>query len=424
MATHEEQLKIAVIGGGIAGITAAYLLSKKHTVTLLERNDYVGGHTNTIPVSEDGRVLPVDTGFIVCNPKTYPTFYRLLAEWGVSLRDSDMSFGFHCDQTGVGYSGPEIREFLRKPSNLLNPKLLWMIRTQRRFNRTAAADLENGTLKGLSLGEYLEKIGINEFFIEHYLIPLAASVWSSPDADIARFPAETFIRFFANHGLLDIRKRPTWQTVVGGSSAYIKAFRAQFQGQVFTDSPVQSVSRDQGGISVTLRNQETTRYDHVVLASHADESLALLTDPTDAERNALSSWSYQDNHVQLHTDHTVMPTDRRLWSSWNYRRRSTTDPTSPVNITYYMNRLQGLDTQTDYFVSLNSKGLVDPKKIIYAVDYTHPAYTSRSVDSQQEIRSMNGTQNTWFCGAYMRYGFHEDAVVSANEVAGHFGVSI
>jgi predicted NAD/FAD-binding protein len=424
MATHEEQLNIAVIGGGIAGIAAAYLLSKKHTVTLFERNDYVGGHTNTIAVSEDDRVLPVDTGFIVCNPKTYPTFYRLLSEWGVSLRDSDMSFGFHCDQTGVGYAGPEVREFLRKPSNILNPKLLWMIRTQRHFNRRAAADLENGTLNDLSLGEYLKNIGINAFFIEHYLIPLAASVWSSPDADMAGFPAETFIRFFANHGLLDIRKRPTWQTVVGGSSAYVKAFRAQFRGCVFTDSPVQNVARQNGGVWVTLRNQETARYDHVVLASHADESLALLKDPTDVERSALSSWTYQDNHVLLHTDRAVMPSDRRLWASWNYRRRSMTDSTNPVNITYYMNRLQGLETPIDYFVSLNSKGLVDPSKIIYSVGYTHPTYTSRSIESQQEIRSMNGTHNTWFCGAYMRYGFHEDAVVSANEVAGQFGVSI
>lgn len=424
MATHEEQLNIAVVGGGIAGITAAYLLSKKHTVTLFERNQYVGGHTNTISVPEDDHVLPVDTGFIVCNPKTYPTFYRLLAEWGVSLRDSDMSFGFQCDQTGVGYAGPEIREYIRKPSNLLNPKLLWMIRTQRRFNRCAANDLENGTLKDLSLGAYLKKIGINEFFIDHYLIPLAASVWSSPDADMSRFPAETFIRFFSNHGLLDIRKRPTWQTIVGGSSAYIRAFRAQFRGSVCTDSPVQSIRREQGGAWVTLENQETERFDHVVLASHADESLGMLDDATDAEQAALSAWSYQDNHVQLHTDHTVMPKDRRLWSSWNYRRQLKTDSASPVNITYYMNRLQGLRTSTDYFVSLNSKQIVDPEKIIYSVDYTHPAFTSRSIESQQAIRALNGTHNTWFCGAYMRYGFHEDAVVSANEVADHFGVSI
>ncbi|MFT5423852.1 MAG: putative NAD/FAD-binding protein [Phycisphaerales bacterium] len=424
MATNEEQLNIAVIGAGIAGITSAYLLAKKHKVTLLERNGYVGGHTNTIPVAEDGRVLPVDTGFIVCNPKTYPTFYRLLAQWGVPLRDSDMSFGFSCDKTSVGYAGPEIREFLRKPSNLLNPRLLGMIRTQRRFNRRAAADLESGMLAGLSLGEYLQKIGVSSFFIEHYLVPLAAAVWSSPDADIDRFPAETFIRFFANHGLLDLRDRPTWQTVVGGSSAYIKAFRAQFRGRVFTDSPVQSVDRDADGVSVTLGNRDTTRYDHVVLATHADESLSLLADPTDAERSALSSWSYQDNHVQLHTDPAVMPPDQRLWASWNYRRHSKTDVAAPVNITYYMNRLQGLQSANNYFVSLNSKRLVDPDKVIYSVDYTHPAYTSRSIDAQKRLRSMNGTHNTWFCGAYMRYGFHEDAVVSAADVAGHFGITI
>tara|TARA_R110002073_G_scaffold336260_1_gene531353 strand:- start:85295 stop:86569 length:1275 start_codon:yes stop_codon:yes gene_type:complete len=424
METNERQLKIAIVGGGIAGITSAYLLAKKHKVTLFERNAYVGGHTNTIAVTEDAQVLPIDTGFIVCNPKTYPNFYKLLAEWGVPLRDSNMSFGFYCDDTRVGYAGPEIREFLRKPTNLLNPKLLGMIRTQRRFNRRAAADLENGSLASLSLGDYLRKIGVNSFFIEHYLVPLAAAVWSSPDADISRFPAETFIRFFANHGLLEIRDRPTWQTVVGGSSAYIKAFRARFDGEVFTDSPVQSVQRDANGVLITLKDQQSRRFDHVVLASHADESFAMLVDPTESERSALSSWSYQDNHVQLHTDSKVMPSDRRLWSSWNYRRHSCSDDTTPVNITYYMNRLQGLQTTQNYFVTLNSKQIVDPKKVIYSVDYTHPVYTSRSIDSQKQLRSINGTQNTWFCGAYMRYGFHEDAVVSARDVASHFGITI
>ncbi len=428
MAKNEDQLNIAVIGAGIAGITSAYLLAKKHRVTLFERNSYVGGHTNTIAVSErdqgEPRVLPVDTGFIVCNPKTYPTFYRLLAEWGVQLRDSDMSFGFSCDETRVGYSGPEMREFLRKPSNLLSPKLLGMIRTQRKFNQRAADDLERGNLTGLTLGEYLKRIGVSSFFIEHYLTPLAAAVWSSPDADIGQFPAETFIRFFANHGLLDLRDRPTWQTVVGGSSAYIKAFRAQFHGDIFMESPAQNVERDGDGVSVTLKDGQTSRFDHVVLATHADESLALLGDPTEAERSALSAWSYHDNHVQLHTDESVMPEDRRLWSSWNYRRTSQTDTAAPVNITYYMNRLQGLQTENNYFVSLNSKECVDPAKVIYAVDYKHPAYTSRSVDSQKHIRSMNGKRNTWFCGAYMRYGFHEDAVASAAAVASEFGVAI
>lgn len=424
MATHEGQINIGVIGAGIAGITAAYLLAKKHKVTLIERNDYVGGHTNTISVSDNDRELPVDTGFIVCNPKTYPTFYRLLEEWGVQLRDSDMSFGFMCDQTGVGYSGPEMREFLRKPSNLLNLKLLGMIRAHRKFNRRAAKDLENGSLRGLSLGEYLLRIGASSFFIDHYLIPLAASVWSSPDADIDRFPAETFIRFFSNHGLLDLRDRPTWQTVVGGSSAYIKAFRSKYQGDIITESPVRSVERQANGIAVILSNNESMMFDHVVLASHADESLKLLSDPSDEEQSALGSWEYQDNHIQLHTDSSVMPSDRRLWSSWNYRRLSRQDQNAPVNITYYMNRLQGLQTDNNYFVSLNSKHHIDPLKVIYAVDYTHPAYTSESIESQRQLRSINGARNTWYCGAYMRYGFHEDAVVSAVDVASHFGITI
>ncbi|MHC5023985.1 MAG: NAD(P)/FAD-dependent oxidoreductase, partial [Planctomycetota bacterium] len=327
-------MRIAVIGAGIAGITAAYLVGKRHDVTLIERNDYVGGHTNTIEVPEEPGVVPVDTGFIVCNPRTYPLFYRLLDEWGVRLRNSDMSFGFFCERSQLGYVGPALREFMRKPSNLINRSLLGMIREQRRFNRRAARDLERGALDAFTLGEYLEHIGASPFFIENYVIPQAAAIWSSPDTDMLRFPASTFIRFFANHGMLDLRTRPTWQTVVGGSHAYVKAFRSKFRGRVVTSSPVESVRRDGDGASIRLQSQETLRFEAVVLAMHADESLARLADPTGEERAALSAWRYHRNPVQLHTDASVMPPDRRLWASWNYHRRADADPQGPVPITY------------------------------------------------------------------------------------------
>lgn len=424
MEAHEEQVKIAVIGAGVAGITAAYLLGKRHEVTLIERNDYLGGHTNTITVEEDGREVAVDTGFIVCNPRTYPLFYRLLGEWGVSLRDSDMSFGFCCERSGLGYVGPSLREFLRKPSNVFNLRLMGMIREQRRFGRRAAADLERGALHGLALGEYLQQIGASAFFIENYLIPIAAAVWSSPDTDMSRFPADSFIRFLANHGMLVLRHRPTWQTVVGGSNTYVKAFRSLFRGRVLTRAPVRSVRREDDGVSVSVQDRDAERFDYVVLATHADESLALLADVTDAERHALSAWRYWENDTQLHSDASVMPTDRRLWASWNYHRRADADPAKPLTMTYYMNRLQGLRSKRDYLVSLNADERIDPEEVIYSVKYTHPGYTARSIEAQRELREMNGSRRTFFCGAHMRYGFHEDAVASAVDVTRHFEIDL
>ncbi len=417
-------MKVAVVGAGIGGIAAAHLISKRHDVTLFERNDYVGGHTNTIEVDEDTRRVPIDTGFIVCNPKTYPTFYQLLGEWDVKLRDSDMSFGFYCDRTRVGYVGPGLREFMRKPTNILSPRLLGMIREQRSFARRTISDMEHDRIGSVTLGEYLDRIGSSRFFIENYVIPLAAAVWSSPAEGMMEFPAKTFIRFFANHGMIDLSTRPTWQTIVGGSQAYVRAFRKGFKGTLRVNSPVESISRDEDGAVIRIKGRDAERFDGVVLAMHADESLAALSDADEGERAALSAWDYHKNRVQLHTDESVMPLDRRLWASWNYLRRGEADPNALVPITYHMNRLQGLDTQREYLVSLNAANHVDPAKVLYEVEYTHPGYTARSLEAQSELRAMNGTRQTYFCGAYLRYGFHEDGVVSAIKVAKHFGVSL
>ena len=253
MEAVDSKLRIAVIGAGIAGITAAYLLAKRHQVTLIERNDYIGGHTNTIMVQDQpDRVVPVDTGFIVCNPKTYPLFYRLLHEGGVQLRDSDMSFGYFCEKTKLGYVGPSLRDFLRRSSNLLNPRFAGMILEQRRFNRRAADDLERGNLRDVTLGDYLEQVEASPYFTRHYLLPLAAAVWSSPDQDMLRFPAESFIRFFSNHGMLELHRRPTWQTVVGGSQTYVNAFRSRFGGKILVNAPVDMKSTPDSAIPRTF----------------------------------------------------------------------------------------------------------------------------------------------------------------------------
>ena len=423
MEAHEERLKIAVIGAGVAGIAAAWLLSKRHEVTLLEQDDRLGGHTNTIAVEEDGRTIQVDTGFIVCNERNYPRFYSLLDAWGVQRRDSDMSFGFSCEGTGLGYVGPSMRDFMAYPRNLLNPRFWGLALAQRRFNHASMGALRRGELGNQTLGGFLDSIGMNAFFIENYLIPLAASVWSSPDEDMLEYPAETFIRFFDNHGMIQMRDLPTWQTIVGGSRTYVDAFASRFIGKVMQATPVASIRRNQDGAVVSIEDGREMVFDHVVLASHAEDSLRLLGDATPEEHAALSAWRYHRNMTVLHTDDSVMPPDRRLWASWNYRRRASGAPTDPVSITYYMNRLQGLTTKKDYLVSLNLRTPVDPEKVIYSVEYTHPAYTPDSIRAQQALRDLDGAGNTHFCGSYMGYGFHEDAVASAFEVAARLGVT-
>ncbi len=417
-------MKLAVVGAGIAGVTAAYLLARRHDVTLIEREESIGGHTRTIMVDDPLGRLPVDIGFIVCNPRTYPNFYRLLAEWGVSRRDSDMSFGFSCENTGIGYVGPSLREFIRKPTNLLNPKLLRLIREQRRFNQRAAADLAAGVITNQPLGEYLAHLGVSHFFTEYYLLPIAASVWSSPDGNMLQFPALAFIQFFKNHGLLELNNRPTWQTIVGGSSVYLDAFRRHYSGEIRTGVPVESISRHSDQIEIHFANGSLEIFDAVIMATHADVTLRLLHDPTEQEHKALATWHYHNNVVQLHTDELCMPRDRRLWASWNYHRRSDADPTAPVGITYSMNRLQGLKAAREYFVSLNAKSVINPSKVLYETVFSHPGYSPQSIDAQASLRAMNGERKTYFCGAHMRYGFHEDGVVSAVEVAKHFGVSL
>ena len=416
---------ILVVGGGISGITAAYVLSRAHRVTLLEKNEYLGGHTNTRIVNDPlNSELAVDTGFIVCNPRNYTNFYLFLDQLGITRQPSDMSFGFSCERTGLQYMGPSIKEFLRAWENLFNPRFLGMIWEQQRFNRRALRDLREGTLGDQRLGDYLKEIGTSQYFFDHYLAPLIGSIWSSPDHTALQFPALSFFTFFNNHGMLELRKRPQWQTIVGGSHAYIKAFRKAFAGDIRLGTPAQSISRDDRGVLLKVDGAEPERYDAVVIATHADEALKLLQDPSEAERSALGSWSYSRNRAVLHTDASILGPKRHLWAAWNYRRRREAKTDSPVAITYYMNKLQNLKAERDYFVTLNCADDIDPRSVLYDVQYTHPVYTPASPVSQRAIAALNGSQNTYFCGAYMRYGFHEDGVISALNVTKQMGLSL
>jgi predicted NAD/FAD-binding protein len=422
---NETSKNILVVGGGISGITAAYVLSRHHRVTLLERNDYLGGHTNTRVVHDPlNPELSVDTGFIVCNPRNYTNFYKFLDQLGIDRQDSDMSFGFSCERTGLQYMGPSIKEFLMAPGNLLNGKFLGMVIEQQRFNRRALKDLRYGRIGEQPLGDYLRSVGTSQYFFDHYLAPLIGSIWSTPDMNALEFPALSFFTFFQNHGMLEMSKRPQWQTIVGGSHSYLKAFRRAFTGELRVGTAAQAITREGNGVVLALHGAEPERYDAVVIATHADEALKLLSDPSPEERSALGSWSYSRNRTVLHTDDKVLGPKRRLWAAWNYRRRRDARVDSPVAITYYMNKLQRLKARRDYFVTLNGNDAIDSRSVLYEVEYTHPVYTPQSPISQKAIRELNGTRGTYFCGAYMRYGFHEDGVISALNVTRQMGIDL
>ncbi len=418
-------MRIVVIGGGIAGITAAYVLSRQHDVVLIEKNDYLGGHTNTRVVSDPrNQQLSVDTGFIVCNPRNYPNFYRFLDQLGVARQDSDMSFGFSCERSGLQYMGPSIVEFLKAPGNLCNPQFVRMILEQYRFNRRARRDLREGALGEVPLGQYLQQLGASKYFLDNYLAPLIGSIWSAPDSNALEFPALSFLTFFNNHGMLELSTRPQWQTVVGGSHSYVRAFRNRFRGTLRLERAAISLRRNASGVELCCAGAEPEFFDKAIIATHADEALALLQDPSDEEMRALGSWRYSTNRTVLHTDARVLGPTRRLWAAWNYRRRKTASADSPVAITYYMNKLQRLQAAKDYFVTLNAEQGIDPSKVLYETVYTHPIYTPQSPVSQRLIRELNGARGTFFCGAYMRYGFHEDAVQSAIEVTASLGINL
>ncbi len=418
-------MRILVVGGGIAGITASYVLSRAHDVTLLEKNNYVGGHTNTRIVRDPGcDELPVDTGFIVCNARNYPNFYRFLDQLGVKRQDSDMTFGYSCQRTRLQYMGPSFKEFIKAPKNLLNPRFISMILEQQRFNRSALADLRAERLAEIPLGEYLRQLGTSDYFFDHYLAPLIGSIWSAPDSNALEFPALSFLTFFRNHGMLDMRKRPQWQTIVGGSHSYVKAFLKVFRGTVRSGTTAQRIRRSESGIELLTEGSQPELFDRVVIATHADEALKLLEDPSPEERAALASWRYSENHTVLHSDATVLGPNRGLWAAWNYHRSDDAARNSPVAITYYMNKLQSLKTNKDYFVTLNARSQIDPTLVHYETIYTHPVYTPQSPVSQAALLKLNGDRNTFFCGAYMRYGFHEDAVWSALEVARAFNLGL
>lgn len=417
--------KIAIVGGGVAGIVAAYLLDQHHQVTLFEQNDYLGGHTHTIEVPDGPDAgVAVDTGFIVLNDATYPLFLKFLAQLGVKTRVSDMSFGFQCHQSGLVYAGTDLNGLFAQRSNLVKPVFYRFLLEIVRFCKQACADLERGDVPRVTLGEYLESGGYSPYMVDNYLVPMAAAIWSTPALQIHDFPAGPFLHFFRNHGLLSLRNRPKWRTVVGGSHAYVKAFARHFGGILHLDSAIQGIRREPGRVCLLLDDGSAQYFDQVVIATHADQALRLLQDPSKQEQVLLSPWEYQCNHTVLHSDSSLLPPQRHAWAAWNFTRESRDQGEGPVFVTYYMNRLMGLTTQLDYCVTLNRRGSARAENVIAQMDYHHPLYTFPAMNTQQQLPQLNGINRTYFCGSYFGYGFHEDAVRAGAAVGEAFGVSL
>lgn len=422
---NDVRLRIAVVGGGVAGIAAARLLQRRHEVTLFEKNDYVGGHTRTIVIDHGPDAgTPVDTGFIVLNDRTYPLLIRFLAGLAVPIRKSDMSFSYTCLRTGLQYASRNLDTLFAQRRNLLRPSFWRFLIEILRFNERTRKRLAAGTLRDLSLGEYLRGESVLPSLVESYLIPMAAAIWSTPDAQMMDFPAESFFRFMENHGLLSVTDQPQWYSIEGGSHAYVNAFLHGFNGRVFTGRPVGRIRRnDSGAVLIFAGGQEET-FDKVVIAAHADEALGLLADPSSEETAGLSPWSYSRNTVVLHTDASFLPENPRARASWNCLREKDASPGAPVMLTYHMNRLQGLRTDSEYCVTLNPVRPVDPSRIIRKLVYRHPMYTAQAVATQRSLPVLNGLRHTYFCGSYFGYGFHEDALRSGVKVAEAFGIHL
>jgi predicted NAD/FAD-binding protein len=410
-------MKIAIIGSGIAGNVAAYRLHREHEITLYEANDHIGGHSHTHTVQQAGRSFAVDTGFIVYNDWTYPQFSALLAELGVASQATTMSFSVRNDLKGLEYNGTTLNTLFAQRRNLVRPSFLAMVRDILRFNREAPRLLGLG-LGEQPLGEMLRAGRYSRPFVDDYIIPMGAAIWSTNPRSMFSFPARFFVRFLMNHGMLSVNDRPQWRTIAGGSARYVEKLTAPFRDRIRLRTPVESIRRQPGSVFVKARGLEAQRYDAVFLACHSDQALQLLADPTPAEREVLLAIPYQRNEAVLHTDTRLMPRRRLAWACWNYH--SLPDKAGPLALTYNMNMLQNIDAPEPLLVTLNRSDAMDPSSVILRTAYHHPVFTPGSVAAQARHREVNGAQGTYFCGAWWRNGFHEDGVASAMTAVAHF----
>ena len=405
-------MRIAIVGAGVSGLVAAHRLAGRHDVVVYEAADYAGGHTNTVRVDTEHATHYVDTGFIVFNDRNYPNFERLLDQLGVASQPSNMSFSVSDGRGDFEYSSTSPSGLFAKRSHLVSPAFLRMVRDLVRFNREVRPLIAlNG--QGPSLGEFLDRGDYSRQFVERLIVPQASAVWSADPAQMWSFPAGFLAEFFDKHGMLGFTGRPRWRTIAGGSRRYVRALTDPLGDRLRLRAPVSRIERDDDGVRVTVAGQgsEPERFDHVVVAAHSDQALGMLADPSDAERELLGAIPYQLNRAVLHTDASLLPRRRRAWASWNYHLQD--EPAAQTTVTYHMNRLQSLDADREFCVTLNRTGAIDPERTIATIDYAHPVYTHAGLAAQQRWEQISGVGRTHYCGAYWGWGFHEDGVVSA-----------
>ena len=415
-------MHIAVVGAGISGLGSAFYLEQAgHTVTLFEAANYFGGHTHTVDVTLDGLTAPVDTGFLVCNDHTYPNILKLFDELGVDLAPSDMSFAVRADRDGIEWSGTNFASLFAQPSNALKPKFLRFLADIMRFNRTATTMVLASRVPHMSVREFLEKERFSQALFDWYIWPMVGSIWSTPRGDVLDFELPMLLRFCHNHGLLRVQNRPKWMTVRGGAKTYVERIVSKLRDARIS-TPIKRIVRGVGFVEL-LTDHGHARFDAVVLACHSDQALKLLAHPTDAERNALSAVRYQPNRCVLHTDANLMPRRRRAWSAWNYLQVNDADNLRPVALTYWMNLLQPLPFKTQLFETLNPP--VEPRKesVVAEFEYWHPLLNRAAIQAQHQITDVQGLNHTYYAGAWLKNGFHEDGLSSALDVVELIGTA-
>ncbi len=414
-------MRIAVIGAGISGMVCAYLLSQDHDIVLYEANDYIGGHTNTVDVSMAGISYPVDTGFIVFNEKTYPNFIQLMRSLGVAWQPSNMSFSVQCDRTGLVFSPSNLNALFVQRINLFRPSFYRMLWDALRFRREAS-ELIRSDDYSITLQAYLEQKNYSHTFIEHFIIPMGEAIWSADPVQFREFPARYLVEFFNNHGFLSVRHQPQWLVIRGGSRQYIDPLTRSYKDRIRLSSPVASVKRFSDKVDIATKKGDVASFDQVVIATHSDQALQMLADPTDLEREVLSVIPYQENLAVLHTDKSLLPPKRAAWASWNYHIPQ--EEKGRVALTYNMDILQSLNAVEPFCVTLNMPEKIRPEHMIKRIIYHHPVYDPHSLSARRKQDEINGNNRTYFCGAYWGYGFHEDGVNSALAVCKHFGKTL
>lgn len=403
-------MRVAVVGTGIAGAVAAHRLHRRHDVTVFESADWIGGHTNTVDVELHGQTFAVDTGFIVFNDWTYPRFIALLDELGVASQPSNMSFSLRCERTGLEYNGTSVNSLFAQRRNFLRPSFLRMIADILRFNERCK-ELLRSSDDALTLGEYLQRGRYSREFTEHYIVPMGKAIWSASEAAMLQFPARFFVDFFDRHGFLNVNNRPQWRAVSGGSREYMRALVAPFRDRIRVGSPVVGIARDSNGVTLRTARGDVDRFDYVFIACHSDQALRMLEAPSVAETEILSAFPYQENEAALHTDAALLPRRPLARAAWNYHLLD--GASDRVTLTYDMNVLQTLTSPEPLLVTLNRTADIRPERLLKTITYHHPVYLPIGVAAQKRRSEVSGVNRTFYCGAYWRYGFHEDGVVSA-----------